>query len=121
MRALIVVLTLCACANSEARLEGGDYADAATTAAVIASPALVELNPLVQSSNPVVGAATLLGLRYAGKAALIQAGYDPDLVNSRFASAGWAVACWNAALLAGAPSGGLSLAAAGLCLAATYE
>lgn len=118
MKRLALILLLSACSQPE--LRSGDYADAATTAAVIASPALVELNPLVQSSNPIVGAATLLGLKYAGKAALIEAGYDPELVNSRIASAGWAAACWNASLLAGATTG-VGIAGALLCLSASYE
>lgn len=109
---LVVLVTGC---DGSAKLESGDYADAATTSMGLATTGLAEMNPLVPG-DPVVGAAVLLGLKYGGKRALIEAGHDPDTVNAGISSAGWGAACWNATLLGGGPTpvGATAAAACGL-------
>ena len=107
MRFSVALALFLAGCGGQAEIQGGDYADAASTVGVLAAGA--ELNPLIAGANPVVGATVLLGAKQAGKQALIDAGHDPEYVNEAISAAGYGAACWNVAFLAGAaaPAGAL--------------
>lgn len=113
---ILPIIALTACGNG-AELQGGDYADAATTAGVLATGS--ELNPLLAGANPVVGTVALLGAKQVGKAALIDSGYEPEFANEAVSAAGYGAACWNLVYLAGGPTPA-GAAAALMCGAATW-
>lgn len=113
---LSTTILLAAC-SGQAELTGGDYADAATTAVGL-SQGFVEANPVLAGG----GAATpilALGVKYVLKDGLIQAGYDEEEVNNTFDAVGWAGACSNIAVIAGA-TGGAGIALGLMCGAVAY-
>ncbi|SFC11613.1 hypothetical protein [Tropicimonas isoalkanivorans] len=87
-------------AQDGARLGAGDYADAGSSALAAAS-GLSELNPAYAAIGPAAPVA-MLGLKYGGKAALIDMGLPAGDVNRVVEAVGMAGGCSNLSLVAGA-------------------
>ena len=83
-----------------ARIGSGDIADALTTYEILVNPAYVELNPLIPTSDPLLGVVVLIAMKYGGKAILIESGYEPEFANRAVDTVGWVAACHNLAIFA---------------------
>lgn len=108
--AMMSTLALAACGNG-VKLAPVDYADAATTAIAIASPALVEGNPVIAAAGP-AAPFVALGLKVGVKHAFIAGGIEPERANRLVETGSAFGTCNNIALILGASTGvGLGLGA----------
>jgi len=98
---IVLALTLSACSNG-AKLQSGDYADAATTAVGVAL-GHTEVNPLLGAAPDAAIPVAALGFKYAVKAGMIEAGYPVEQANKTVNSVSWGAACHNLVILAGGP------------------
>jgi len=113
--ALISILALAACG---AKVTPGEIGDSVSTAVALGNGA-VELNPLLSGFGNAAPVVSIVG-KQAVKAALIQSGYEAETVNNISNSLSWGATCNNLVVIAGG-TGGLSLAAALVCVGLTWE
>ena len=110
--ATTALLLVASCGNG-VRLAPVDYADAGTTAIAIATPGLIEGNPVIASAGPAAPLAAL-ALKVGVKQAFVAGGMEVERAN-RLVETGSAFGfCNNTALLLGANTG-VGLAVGAIC------
>ena len=111
---IAAALALTGACSSTASLKPIDYADAGTTAAIIAQGGL-ETNPVIGVAGNAAAPVVALGVKYGLRAGLPALGMPQEQADAAIDLASWIGTCNNIAVLTGAAAFPASLGVGALC------
>ena len=117
LTALASIMLVSAC--SDTALKPIDYADAGTTALIVAQGG-VEANAVIGAAGNATAPIVSLGVKYGLRAGLPAAGFTEPQADALIDTASWIGTCNNIAVLTGAAAFPASLGFGAICGAASF-